>query len=253
MNNGLKTSRSLGSYRASEVCWFYYSRAWHFDQSRRGLIFCHGAGASADSGMAVGVSNKLPALAAAGYPIAICDLGAAAYSGQAWANADSMSAMDAAWTFLKSQMNVKTDKVYLWGDSMGTCTSMAWTRVNLATVAALGVTVPVLDPNDIYQNNKGTGLRAGMQTAWGVTYPTPLPSVATWAPVSMGGSDLAGLQIKLWTSTDDPVASNTAAASLWGGCGATVTIQDFGAHGHNASFVDPLQMVQFFDDNGGRS
>lgn len=95
----------------------------------------------------------------------------------------------------------------------------------------------------------GTGTLA---TGNGV-YDQALPSLATHSPVAFGGADLAGLPVGLWTSTNDPVASNTADANAWGGAGSTKTVTDYGAHGHDATLVNPDQIVAFFDAAGGRT
>lgn len=80
-----------------------------------------------------------------------------------------------------------------------------------------------------------------------------LPSMATHEPTAFGISDLAGLPVRLWTASNDAIAATTAEALAWNGAGSTKVVTDLGAVGHLATSVDPQQVVQFFDDNGGRT
>jgi hypothetical protein len=246
-------SRGVGQYRASEVHNAVLDRMYKPNGTRRGVIFCHGVGQTADSNIHGAGTNadKILALAAAGYPVLCCDLSASAYAGANWGNNDMIAAIGAAWTYLKSPFGAKTDTVGLYGSSMGAC-GLAWVRANLSSVFAAGFSIPVLDVNDIYQNDKG-GLRAGIGTAYGVTFPASLGDLSTHSPVNFGPSDLASLPLGLWPSSDDPVASNTASCQAWDGRGATVTVTDLGAVGHTSATVDPQQVVAFFDTHGGRA
>lgn len=246
MANFVCTSKSVGSYRVSETAFIVTSKWYKPDGTRRGIIYCHGAGGGAD-----GTNSKANALALAGYPVLVADLCAAAYSFNNWANADAISAMGAAWTYLTGTVGAKDDAVGLFGGSMGAATGLAWARANLTDVFAAAFVIPVLDIDDIYQNNKGSN-RASIGTAYGVTYPTSLGDLSTHSPVAFGSNDLASLPLNLYPSSDDPVASNTAACQSWGGKGAALTVIDQGAIGHTSSVPDQT-IVQFFDDNGGRS
>jgi hypothetical protein len=221
--------------------------------SRRGIIFCHGVGQTADSNVyGVGANaDKILALVAAGYPVLCCDLSASTYAGANWGNDDMIAAIGAAWTYLKAPVGAKPDQVGFYGSSMGAC-GLAWVRANRSSVFAAGFSIPALDVNDIYQNDKGA-LGAGIGTAYGVTFPAPLGDLSTHSPVNFGPSDLASLPLGLWTSSDDPVASTTAACKAWDGRGAAVTITDVGAVGHTSATVDPQQVLAFFDAHGGRS
>lgn len=251
------TSRGVGQYRASEIHTLIASRTYKPDATRRGVIFCHGVGGSGDSWSQATVSTKIIALAEAGYPVLCCDLSAVTYSGSNWADNDHIAAITDAWTYLKSPFGAQTDKVGLLGASMGVAGALAWARANLSECYAVAGLVPVLDVNDIYVNDK-SGLRAGIGTAYAITYPAAM-STSAQAPMSahdptqFGTTALAGLPLRLWTSSDDPVASTTAVATTWGGKGATpYTVTDLGAVGHVATTASAAQVVEFFDDSGGR-
>lgn len=243
--NRIWSTSGVGQYRASERHVGWFDRSYVPNGTRRGIVWCHGSLQNA-------TSVRPEAFAAAGYPVITADLCAAAYSLRNWANDDHIDAIGDAVTYLTGTLGAKTDKVCLYGVSMGAAGALAWARANLSSVAACTVVLPVLDIDDIYQNDKNS-LRASIGTAYGVTYPTSLGDLSTHAPVSFGASDLAGLPLKMWASSDDPIASTTASCTSWDGKGATKTVVDLGAVAHDGSSISYADVVAFFDANGGRS
>lgn len=244
----LVTSRGVGQYRSAETHLFVTDRMYKRTATHRGIIYCHGAGSTAipaDGGFG---GAQILALAAAGYPVISCDLGGTL----TWGNDTAFAAVDDAWAYLKSAFGAKTDKVGLIGVSMGALTALGWARQHLSSVFAVAASIPVLDLDDVYQGNKGS-YRADIGTAHGVTYPTTIPTLSTRSPVAFGSSDLAGLPLKCWSSSNDPIATVTSLASAWAGAGSTKTVVDLGAVGHNGATIDPQAVVQHFDDHGGRS
>lgn len=242
----ITSTRSVGTYRVSEICVGFFPRLYQ-PGTRRGIIYCHSVGADGDQGFG---SDKSLALAQAGYPVISCDLGAAAYSGATWGNDDSITAMDSAFTYLTTVFGARTDVVGIHGISMGATTGLAWARQNLASVFAATFGIPCLDVDDIYQNDKG-GLQAGIATAYGIAFPTAIPDIEIHSATSFAATDLAGLPLKLWCSSDDTVASTTAVATAWDGAGADKTVVDLGAVGHATTGMTTAAVVKFFDDNGG--
>lgn len=240
-------SRSVGGYRTSEIAVARFDRLYHYGGTRRGVVFCHGAAGTGDGGEAT-----VQRLVDAGYPVMCADLSAAAYAGSNWGNADHIDAIGDAWAYLVSAYGAKTDKVLLFGLSMGVAGALAYARAFPSTVLAVAGGVPVLDVDDIYQNNKGSH-RATIGTAYGVTHPTSLGDLSTNSPVAFSSSALAGQTVRLWAASNDPVASTTAACTTWGGKGATLTVTDLGAVGHDAAAVPLADVVQFFDTAGGRA
>lgn len=242
-------SRGTGLYRASEAHQFLAHTKYGREGTRRGIIHVHGA-----SGTASDTTTQLAALAAAGYPVISADLSAAAYSGSNWGNDDHIDAIGDAWAYLTSAFGAKVDAVGLYCRSMGAAGGLAWARANLGDCFAVACSAPVLDVDDVYQNNRG-GWRASIGTAYGVTYPTSLGDLSTHSPVEFGATDLAGLPVRLWAVSNDAVASNTAAVTAWDGAGATKTVTDLGAIGHSGAdaAITPQDVVQFFDDAGGRT
>lgn len=247
-----ETSYGVGQYRTSEAHWLIVGRGVLRNGTRRGIVFCHGATGNASSWRAADNADKVRALAAAGYLVISADISAAAYGGANWGNADHIDAIGDAVTYLRSTFGASASPVGVFGSSMGACGALAYAKANLADVFAVAGQIPVLDVDDIYQNNKG-GFRASIGTAYGVTYPTSLGDLSDHEAVSFSAPDLAGLPVHLWCASNDSVASTTATATAWDGAGSTKTVTNLGAVGHDAGTVDAQQVVQFFDDNGGRT
>lgn len=248
-------SRAVGAYRAAEISNVITDRTFHPNGGRRGIIFCHGVSSGGDDQIRAGNSaDKILALVAAGYPVIAADLCGAAYSpGQNWANDDHIAAIAAAWAYLKAPGGAKVDKVGLYCASMGAAGALAWARANLASCFAVAGVIPVLDVDANYQGATKTSFRSQIETAYAIAYPTAIPSIATHSPVAFGSADLAGLPVRVWASSTDTTAATPAEATTWGGKGATLTVTDIGTNGHDASFADAQQVLQFFDDNGGRT
>lgn len=158
-----------------------------------GVILLHGSGADyamfADSPH--WASTQIPAfLARAGIPSLSIQMG-----GNTYANDTAMTAITAAIAYLASAAGVPSTKVCLLGISMGGGTAMRYASLNPSKVAAVAGLIPQSNIIRNYEENT-IGLRAGIGTAWGVTYPTPLPS----------GADLVALA---------PAMNGVVPSTLW--------------------------------------
>lgn len=237
------TSYATGAYRAAEAQIAVLPMVWEFAGTKRGVLSFHGATAGVGAldyfvGTLGGDSNYLSE--PLGIPSFWGDFGNLVTYPTSWGNDDSITAVGAAWTWMKANLGVKTDQVLLAAGSMGVIVALNWARQNPALVAALIGGIPVLDLNDIYQNNKG-GYQGAIGAAYGVTYPTALPGLSTHSPVAYP-ADVRGFPIRLYTSDNDPIASNTVAAQAWAAAvGSNVTVISGGANGH-ALPADPTRM-----------
>ena len=235
-------------YRSAELQQVAMPRA-NQPALRRGVLFSHGWGAAVTAWSPQQYTDR-------GYPLFAGDLGASLTSA---GNDDSITATGAAWTYMKTTAGggVKTDKVLLLAASSGCLNVLNWAIQNPTLVQAIALVIPVLDLDDIYQNNKG-GFRAGIGTAYGVTYPTAIPNLATHSPVAYSNANkaLLAMPIKIWASDDDPIASATTASQTWAtsvnGQGGNVTVTSMGAIGHTSNLPETT-FIAFFDANGGRS
>jgi hypothetical protein len=146
-----------------------------------------------------------------------------------------------------------TDKFLIYAGSMGALVALNY-LISLATpgnvCAGVALAIPSLDLDDIYQNDKG-GFRAAIGSAYGVTFPTALPNLATHSPVAYAAGNKAKLTmpIKIWASSNDTASSDTAACQTWAtSVGSNVTVVDMGALGHGTtpSAFPPVDLASFF-------
>jgi alpha-beta hydrolase superfamily lysophospholipase len=92
--------------------------------------------------------------------------------------------------------------VVLIGSSMGATAALTWAANHRADTACVVGWIPAVDLQAIRVADTG-GLRASIDTAYGVTYPASLP--AGTDPATL---DYDGLPIQLWTASDDEVSVN---------------------------------------------
>lgn len=246
------TSRAIGRYKASEVGVAVVPKDWKGDGSHYGVLIPHGAGVSGDWAIDNTYRTALKGFCDAGYPCFAADFG-----GQTtWGSDAAITAMTSGFNWLTAAppngIGAKAGKCLLYGGSMGALVALNWARQNVAKVLACAISIPVLDPVDIYTNDKGS-YQSSIGTAYGVTFPTALPNQATHCPVSFP-ADVTGFPIKGWAATDDPIASTNAALQTWvAAVGATAVAASLGAVGHNALGLDPREITNFWDANGGQS
>lgn len=143
------------------------------------VVLLHGAGENAEflHSTTQMASVKLAAyLAKSGIPCIAGDMGGA----YTFANDTNMTRITSAVAAVRSAFpSCRQDKVVLLGVSMGGGAAARWAQQNPTQVAGSIGLIPAYDLDDVYQNNRA-GLRALIGTAWGVTYPTALPSGANY-------------------------------------------------------------------------
>lgn len=237
----LVTTRGSGEYRASEVHVGFRERRYKPSSvSRRGMIACHGATAGGDVFLDAAFRDPLAYYADQIGPVIAADLGGAS----AWGNDTSIAAMSDAKTYLQGTLGAKSGTVMIWGGSMGALTALNWARANASSVAAVALAIPILDLDDVYQNNKGS-YRAAIGTAYGVTHPTAIPNLATHSPVAY--PDDITFPVRIYASSNDSIASTTSACQTWAtAVGANCTVVDLGAVGHAATGLSVSDLTSFF-------
>lgn len=227
----------------------------------RGILYAHAAGQKAQD---VDVWAAPLALGRR-WPLLSCDYGNPADTTGTtitggpynWGNANAISRMTDAYNYLLSAAGggAKSGTVGLFGGSMGAAVTLNWAAQNPTFVACLGLVIPAMNINDIYQGDRGNvGLRATIGGAYGVTYPTALPNIATNSPYDSDPTRWTGFPIKLWTGDVDPLAVPTSEAQTWAAAvnaaGGNVIVQSMGATvGHTTSATPTDDVVAFFAAN----
>lgn len=165
-------------------------------------------------------------------------------SGQ-WANDALLTAIEQARVWANTNLPVLTDQVLMYGNSAGFAAAAAYAADHPAVVRALAGTFPVVDIQDIRDNNR-QGLAASIDTAAGNT-PGIAPGDAWYAARNPNRrqANLTGIPQKLWTSSDDPTALPAPAAAYATAVGASV--EDMGALNHAYSGSTALGPVPIND------
>jgi predicted alpha/beta hydrolase family esterase len=207
------------------------------DGTRPGALICHPAGQGHDQQVIAEWWPVPRALAESGVLVCLaCDLGdpsveegptSASYS---WGNANAQACLTEAYRFLVGPaVRARPGRVLLAGTSMGALLALNWARHHRDLVAGMLLGCPVLD---LLAAAHGP-LSATVLAAYGVRRPEELVQLSAHSPVTWAPR-LAGVPIRIYSSRDDPLASDTAAceafAELVGGTG--IDVVDLGPAGH---------------------
>lgn len=208
----------------------------------RPVMYLHGS--SADAGEIVGStatgSIRLinTAIADAGFAMA------AVTATQLWGNATSLTRLTSGRDWLVDTLLAQDAPVALVGVSHGTAWAFAYAAVNPSLVSAIVGILPIADVENVRDDDLG-GHRSDIDTAWGITYPTPLPQAGN--PL-LNTATLAGVPMQLWYASDD--AYSTGISDF-----ATATnaeLHDVGALGHTDAAVDAVDIpdvIAFIEEN----
>lgn len=266
----MSTATSLEQgYRGSEQSLLMASRFYRANNARRAVMHFHPAGGLAASPLD-SVVDDVPLAIAERFPLCSFDYGdktvasGTTSAALSWGNDNALTSAASAKTFMQtagsngavaSGYGGATDKFHIYAVSMGALVALNY-LVSLATpasvCASVALCVPVLDLDDVYQNNKGSW-QASIAAAYGVSFPTAITGLATHSPAAYSGANLAKLTmpIRIWASSSDAVASDTAHALTWAASVPNATVTDLGAvvHANAPAAVVPSQVVAFFEAN----
>jgi len=243
-------SYGVGRYATGEADVLITRRTYRPDGTRRGIIYCHGAGERAIS-LLNSNSNKteeavlFQTLAEAGFPLVACDLGTGTgtTTGDSWGNTNAQARVADAITWLQSPSGggAKTGQVLMLGISMGNSTMINYAKNNPSNVAAMVGIIPVSDLDDI-RNNDRNSYRSWIDTAYGVTYPAALPAGANPATSYSGA---VGIPYKTWYAADDTIVMASTVLALTAAIGGTAT--SVGNLGHSNAAVGAVPISAVID------
>lgn len=151
-----------------------------------------------------------------------------------WGNDDLINAIDDLIAWAGTNYGTRTDRVALYGTSMGGC-SLNWVWRNLEKVAACAYTIPVVSLKGIHDRNP-LGIGEFVELAYGTNqqYLDALPTHDPSYPVPASLLSRIADRIHIWYSADDNViaASEVEAFSALTGVGIT----NVGNVGHSVAF-----------------
>lgn len=164
---------ALGRVAAGEIDTYHVPR--NPRKGKRGVVLVHGFGGGVPpqfAGGGVYASALAAGIVDAGIPCMSAEM-----ADNAFANDTHMARITSAWSVLQGLSGCASDKVLLLGISMGGFATIRYASANPSTVAGALLILSGTAMLDGYNTNSG-GFQAAIGTAWGVTYPTPLPAGA---------------------------------------------------------------------------
>jgi dienelactone hydrolase len=236
----LSTSIGTGQYVAAETHMGCNGR--YVKPAARRTVLIHGGwGQSALSNMPP--DNITRTVGEMGGPVMYADY----VNGKQWGNDTVQSRISSLWSFAQSSFGAKTDKVVLYGTSMGGCCVLNWAIRNVAKVAAILLVIPVVDLGDVYDNNRTSSLGFTASTDIDAAYGGAgsfSGTVRTTHNPTLNAGALAGVPILQFYSGTDPVCVPSTQTAFQAAVGSSCTIVNMGNYGHGAPpSTDPQAQV----------
>lgn len=230
----------VGQYAPGETHVVKFGRTWR-PGTKRGVIFHGGRGQAALDYIGPGAASAIRL----GAPWIHID----GVDGKQWGNDTVTGAggrIDQAWSYLQTKFGAKTDKVVIYGVSMGGLTVLNWVRNNLTKVAAVALVTPAVDLRDLHDNdrtwpNLNFHSPADIETAYGGA--ANYTAVASAHNPAEHASAYVGIPMHIWYSNNDPYAIPSLVTSFASSAGAQVT--NLGNVFHDGSQANPDEISSF--------
>lgn len=224
--NRYKVTTRAGRIQAGELDYLFEPS--EPDPGKKPVILLHGSGAGNYAAFVKGsnwASCVIGPMAAWGGRKVI----AGWMGSQSFANDTLMARIDTAMTVLG------VTEAHILGVSMGGGGAVRYASLNPSKTASIMCLIPLADIDAVYQANR-LGLRADIGTAWGVTYPTPLPSQADLIGVHAPAIAANGTPRRVLYSTVDTSTLPAEVEALAAGMGITPEAVD-ATYGHTEGTI----------------
>lgn len=206
----------VGRVQAAEIDWLWEPET--VDPNKKPVVLLHGSGSGNYGAFANGAfyasAQVAPMLAYSGRKVI-----SGWFGSQTFANDTLMARIDSALTVLG------VTEAHIFGVSMGGGGAVRYASLNPTKAASIMGIIPMADIDAIYQADRG-GLRANIGTAWGVTYPTPLPASSNLAVAHGPVVASNGIPRRLLYSTADTLVLPAEVTTLAASMGITAEIID---------------------------
>lgn len=154
--------------------------------------------------------------------------------GKTFGNDTAITRVGQAWTYGRAAFGTKSDKLCLYGSSMGGLPLLNWALANLPSVACVALVIGATDLRDMHDNGRGASigidLTAAIETAFGGL--AGYNAAATAHNPAEHASSFAGIPIRIWYSGNDPVVVPSTVTSFVAGVGASASAVNMGNLGH---------------------
>lgn len=229
---------------SNEVYELAADRTYSHDASIRPIIYFPGGTATHANFLTdLAQGNHLPpALANLGWPLISADFGGGSQLG----NDNAIDRVGKAWTKVKAELGTATDKFIGVGLSQGATALFNYVKAGYgANVAAIVSIVGAIPMDAIHDEDRGPGLQASINNAYG--------SSALWEAAkathdpSAYAADLAGLPIRLYYATNDPVYTEAEQLAFKAAVGSSCSSVSLGAVGHSGQTVPAADLLDFVE------
>lgn len=193
------------------------------------VVYCHGLGDSATGvNAAPETRRRIKAFTSQGHTVCVPEFGSQ------WGNSTSMTRITEAVTYHRANLNGSNGKIFLSGSSMGSLASLNYAYFNPTLVAGVIGFIPAPNPQALRDSPIfGPFYRPTMDPAYGITYPTPLPT--GYVPYSANNmAVLQNVPILLFYSVTDGVSENIREFAA----GTGAEIYNVGNNGHSFATID---------------
>lgn len=218
--------------KGTETCATLVNRL--YTPGKRGVVVLHGRGGRSHSWVTAPVA-AIDALAGAGYPVIIPDLG-----GDLWDAGVAQQRVTDAVTYLQGTLGAKSGTVLLFGYSMGSLTAVNWARANPTQAAAVAVAAPI-SLADIHNGDR-SGYAAEIEAAYGGA--AAYAAAASAHDPRQNGT--LATPCKVWSSDADTLVTSAEAASYVSALGASQVQLSGVSHANIPDAVDPDALLGFF-------
>lgn len=234
-------SRRFGQYVAGEWHLEMSSRSWRPGIDERvGIVYAPGYGGSDLSLVATLQMTQTRDLFPF-YPIL-----AGSYAGATgFGNDTYITRVGQAVDFIDNNLKARSDKVAFFTGSGGTPGILNWAKDNVSRVACIVAGVPLVDIEDLHDNNRG-GYADEVEAAYGglAGYTAAMP---THNPAQYPEA-FAGLPIRLYYSTDDPLIYPPTVTAFAAGAGSSCEAISMGATGHVMT-TPGVDLLDFYEEH----
>jgi len=214
-------TKKVGRIRPGEVDYL-----WLPDEPYDGypVVLLHGAGTLARDSFNSGAFYATSMLAGALYERNIPVM-AGWMGNDTMGNDTGVNAVESARTYLDSLAFIDASKIHSFGISMGAFVGGRHASLNPTRAASFMGLMPFSDPAAVYNTNRA-GFRATIGTAWGVTYPTPLPAQANFIGLHAPAMAAANIPRRLMYSTADTTVLPAEVTALAAAMGIVAEVVD---------------------------
>ena len=192
----MQVVRAAG-YVGAEGQFYGIPKGWASGGGRL-IVIARGAGGDHTSNM-----QDVRDYAELGFAVISADLGYTSTATWNAGNDTALSRVDSAWTFMQSEVGVRSDKLIFAGGSGGAILALNYAKSNPSKVAAISLGIPAVSLTDLHDNDRGStaapieaayGGLAGYQAA--VAAKDPYLNIAS----------IPSIPIRFFISEDDPTA-----------------------------------------------